>query len=217
MHEIIPDSGGPGKHRGGCGVRKGGTLTQVEAAVMSYCCDRARAVTWGIDGGLPSLPHGVWLNRGADDERFLGANFSGVPVKEGDRFERPSAGGGGLGDPLERDPDEVLEDVADGYVTIRRAALDYGVVVEEVDAELAEYKIDEDATEKLRDEQRGAREARLDEDPEDVAQRFRDGDLDVLDLVRHYGVILDWGSGEVLPRTTEQYRELLKRRSASAW
>ena len=61
-------------------------------------------------------------------------------MKEGDRFERPSAGGGGLGDPLERDPDEVLEDVADGYVTIKRAALDYGVVVEEVDVELAEYQ-----------------------------------------------------------------------------
>lgn len=217
QHEIIPDSGGPGKHRGGCGVRKGGTLTQVEAAVMSYCCDRARSVTWGIGGGLPSLPHGVWLNRGADDERFLGANFSGVPVKEGDRFERPSAGGGGLGDPLDRDPEAVLEDIADGYVTIERAALDYGVVVEEVDAELAEYRIDADATTTLRDEQRGARAARLDEDPEDVARRFREGDLDVLDLVRHYGVILDWGSGELLPRTTEQYRELLRRRSASQW
>ena len=61
------------------------------------------------------------------------------------------------------------------------------------------------------------RVAKLDEDPESVAQRFRDGDLEVLDLVRHYGVILDWGNGELLPRTTEQYRELLKRRSAAAW
>ena len=112
----------------------------------------------------------------------------------------------------------MLEDVADGYVTVARAALDYGVVVEEVDAELAEYRIDEDATTQAarRAARRRAR-ARLDEDPEDVARRFRDGDLDVLDLVRHYGVILDWGSGEVLPRTTEQYRELLQRRSASAW
>ena len=171
QHEIIPDSGGPGKHRGGCGVRKGGTLTQVDAAVMSYCCDRARSVTWGIKGGLPSVPHGVWLNRGDDDERFLGANFSGVPVKEGDRFERPSAGGGGLGDPLERDPDEVLEDVADGYVTIKRAALDYGVVVEEVDVELAEYKVDADGhREAARRAARGTRAARIDEDPEDVAR-----------------------------------------------
>ncbi len=142
-HHIIPDSGGPGKHRGGVGVRKGGTLTKVEDAVMSYCCDRARSVTWGISGGLPSIPHGVWLNRGSDDERFLGANFSGVSVEEGDEFERPSAGGGGLGDPLERDPEAVLEDVVDGYVTPERAATDYGVVVEEVDADLAEFRVDE--------------------------------------------------------------------------
>ena len=216
-HHIIPDSGGPGKHRGGVGVRKGGTLTQVQAAVMSYCCDRARSVTWGIGGGLPSIPHGVWLNRGTDDERFLGANFSGVRVKEGDVFERPSAGGGGLGDPLERDVDEVLEDVIDGYVTVRRAALDYGVVVEEVDVELAEYRIDEDATTELRERQRGERVAKLDEDPEAVAKRFRDGELDVMDLVRHYGVVCDWGTGELLPRTTEQARELLKRRSAASW
>ena len=216
-HHIIPDSGGPGKHRGGVGVRKGGTLTKVEGAVMSYCCDRARSVTWGIGGGLPSVPHGVWLNRGSDSERFLGANFSGVAVEEGDEFERPSAGGGGLGDPLERDPEEVLEDVIDGYVTLERAATDYGVVVEELDAELAEYRVDDDATESLRSEQRESRAAKLDEDPEAVAGRFRDGELDVLDLVRHFGVILDWGTGEVLPRTTEQYRELLKRRSAAHW
>jgi N-methylhydantoinase B len=38
-----------------------------------------------------------------------------------------------------------------------------------------------------------------------------------MDLVRHYGVILDWGTGELLPRTTEQYREMLKRRAVAAW
>ncbi len=217
QHEIIPDSGGPGRNRGGCGVRKGGALTEVEGAVMSYCCDRSRSVTWGIGGGLPSVPHGVWLHREGEAGRFLGANFSGVPVGPGDRFERPSAGGGGLGDPLERDPEAVLEDVADGYVTIERAALDYGVVVEEVDAELAEYRIDGDATESLRAEQRGARAAKLEEDPEDVARRYRDSELGVLDLVRHYGVILDWGTGELLERTTEQYRALVQRRSASQW
>ncbi len=216
-HEIIPDSGGPGTHRGGVGVRKGGTLTQVEAAVMSYCCDRARSVTWGIAGGLPSIPHGVWLHPGTDRERFLGANFSGVPVAEGDVFERPSAGGGGLGDPLERDPQAVLEDVVDGYVTPRRAALDYGVVVEELDADLAEYRLDDTGTRKLRAEQRETRAAKLDEDPETIAERFRAGELDTFDLVRHYGVVLDWGTAELLPRTTEQYRELLRRRSLEHW
>jgi N-methylhydantoinase B len=217
QHEIITDSGGPGRHRGGCGVRKGGRLTQVEHAVMSYCCDRARSVTWGIAGGLPSVPHGVWLNAGTDGERFLGANFSGVAVKPGDRFERPSAGGGGLGDPLERAPEEVLEDVIDGYVSIRRAERDYGVVVREVDAELSEYELDAEATAAARARERGLRAARLEEDPEEVARRHRNGELDTLDLVRHYGVILDWGTGELLPRTTEQYRGLLRRRSAAHW
>ena len=216
-HEIIPDSGGPGQYRGGVGVRKGGTLTQVEAAVMSYCCDRARSVTWGISGGLPSIPHGVWLNPGTDQERFLGANFSGVSVEQGDSFERPSAGGGGLGDPLARDPQAVLEDVEDGYVTVRRAAADYGVVVEEIDRDLAEYRVDEKATTRLRAEQRKTRAAKLDEDPEAVADRFCSGELDTLDLVRHYGVVLDWGTGELLRRTTEQYREMLRRRSAACW
>ncbi|WP_320668589.1 hydantoinase B/oxoprolinase family protein [Patulibacter defluvii] len=217
VHEIIPDSGGPGRHRGGCGVRKGGTLTDVEHSVMSYCCDRGRAVTWGIGGGMPSLPHGVWLNRGSDRERYLGANFSGVAVERGDRFERPSAGGGGLGDPLERDPAEVLEDVIDGYVTLGRAERDYGVVVREIDAELSQYEVDAEATERARAEQRVERVGWLDEDPEEIATRFRNGELDVLDLVRRHGVILDWGSGELLPRTTEQYRSLLRRRSAAQW
>jgi N-methylhydantoinase B len=216
-HQIQPDSGGPGRHRGGVGVLKGGTLTEVEGAVMSYCCDRSRSVTWGIGGGLPSIPHGVWLNPGTDDERFLGANFSGVPVTEGDAFVRPSAGGGGLGDPLTRDPQEVLADVEDGYVSVKRAALDYGVAIKEVDADLAEYEIDDEATDKPRTEQRATRAAKLDEDPEAVATRFRSGELDTMDLVRHYGVILDWGTGELLPRTTEQYREMLKHRAVAAW
>ncbi|MDQ6730548.1 MAG: hydantoinase B/oxoprolinase family protein [Actinomycetota bacterium] len=217
QHEIIADSGGPGQYRGGVGVRKGGRLTQVDGAVMSYCCDRARSVTWGISGGLPSIPHGVWLNRGTDRERFLGANFSGVPVTEGDFFERPSSGGGGLGDPLTRDPQAVLEDVEDGYVTVGRAAIDYGVVVEEVDRDLAEYRIDEDATDALRAEQRKSRVGKLNENADSVAERFRSGELDTMDLVRHYGIVLDWGTGELLERTTEQYREMLRRRSAACW
>jgi N-methylhydantoinase B len=216
-HEIITDSGGPGQHRGGCGVRKGGRLSNVEHAVMSYCCDRSRSITWGIVGGLPSLPHGVWLNPGTGSERFLGANFSNVPVGPGDCFERPSAGGGGFGDPLLRDPADVLEDVIDGYVSIVRAELDYGVVVREVDAELSEYTVDAEATEAAREHQRAIRHGRLDEDAEEVARRYRNGELDLLDLVRHYGVILDWGNGELLVRTTQQYRALLRRRSVAHW
>jgi N-methylhydantoinase B len=90
-------------------------------------------------------------------------------------------------------------------------------VIEEVDPDLADYRIDQEATQKLRTEQRATRADRLDEDPAAVAERFRSGELDTLDLTRHYGVILDWGTAELLPRTTEQYRDMLKRRAAASW
>jgi N-methylhydantoinase B len=216
-HAILPDSGGPGRFRGGCGVEKGATLTRAESTVVSYCCDRARSITWGINGGLPSLPHGVWLNRGSDEERFLGAIFSNVPLVPGDRFTRPSAGGGGFGDPLERDPAAVREDVADGYVTLARARADYGVVVREVDADLSEYEVDAEATAAERERIRSARPGWLTEDAEGVARRYREGELDVLDLVRQYGVIVDWGTGELLPNTTEMFRAMVRRRAAEHW
>jgi N-methylhydantoinase B len=216
-HQIAMDSGGPGKFRGGCGVRKGGTLTAIDGAVMSYCCDRARSITWGLFGGLPSVPHGVWLTRKGGQPEAMGAIFSNVPVAEGDSFVRPSAGGGGLGDPLERDISAVLEDVIDGYVSVERALKDYGVVVIEIDRDIAEYEADTEATSTHRDRIRAERHGWLHEDPELIAARFRAGELDELDLVRQYGVILDWGTGVLLPDTTRQFREMLQRRTAQYW
>ena len=95
---------------------------------MSYCCDRERSVTFGIEGGLPGYPTAPG-SIGQAGGKFLGAIFSGLPVKEGDEFDRPSSGGGGFGDPLERDPAQVLEDVIDDYVSVERARKDYGVVI----------------------------------------------------------------------------------------
>ena len=217
VHQIAVDSGGPGRFRGGCGIEKGGILTDATSTVMSYCCDRARSITWGIEGGLPSIPHGVWLNKGTADERFLGSNFSSVPVASGDSFIRPSAGGGGYGDPLERGADEVLEDVIDGYVSLERAAKDYGVVIREIDAELDQFEIDAEATEALRTEIRSLRAGWLAEDAEDVAARYRSGELPMLDVIRRHGVILDWGTGELYANTTAQYRGLMDHRSAAHW
>ncbi|WP_190813163.1 hydantoinase B/oxoprolinase family protein [Saccharopolyspora pogona] len=216
-HTIVTDSGGPGRHRGGCGLEKGGVLTDCESTVMSYCCDRARSITWGIAGGLPSLPHGVWLNKGTEDERFLGATFSNVAIEPGDTFTRPSAGGGGHGDPLTRDPALVVEDVIDGYVSIERAAKDYGVVVVPVDPELDRYEVHIAATEELRRSIAAERRGWLVEDPHVVAHRYRAGELDMLDSIRRYGVIVDWGTGELHENTTRQYRELLHKRAAAYW
>lgn len=216
-HQLLTDSGGPGRYRGGVGIEKGGILMDATDAVMSYCCDRARSVTWGIAGGLPSLPHGVWLNKGSDEQRYLGSVFSSVPVQSGDSFTRPSAGGGGFGDPLERPAEEVLEDVIDEYVSIERAALDYGVVIIEHDAEVDDFEIDETATAELRAHIRGSRHRWLEEEPEAVAQRYRAGEIGVMDVIRRHGVILDWGTGELFPTTTQQYRDLMARRSAGGW
>lgn len=216
-HEIIIDSGGPGEYRGGCGIQKGGRLTAVKNSVMSVACDRSRSVTWGIMGGLPSIPHGNWLNPGTDREQFLGAFFSNVKVEEGDSFTRPSAGGGGLGDPLKRDPLAVLEDVIDEYVSVERAEKDYGVVIREIDRELDLFEIDEVATEKARNEIRNNRRQWLDEDPESVFEKYLQGEIDQLDLIRRHGIIIDLETNEVLPKSTEQYRKAMKNRTLAYW
>lgn len=216
-HSIACDSGGPGKYRGGCGVEKGGILLDSEHTVMSYCCDRGRSVTWGIFGGLPSNPHSVRLNPGTAGERNLGTIFSNVQVKVGDSFTRPSAGGGGLGDPLERDPGAVLEDVIDGYVSVERARKDYGVVIQVIDEDLCQYELVSEATEREREYIRANRRAWLAEEPETVRQKYLAGEIDQLDLIRRYGVILDWQTNEFLPETTREFRAMLQKRSVSYW
>ena len=216
-HELRVDSGGPGEFRGGMGVEKGVILTKIDRTVASYCCDRERSITWGLWGGSPSLPHGVWVNQGTQGERYLGSLFSNVGLESGDTVSRPSAGGGGLGDPLERDENAVCEDVADGYVSIERAAKDYGVIVKEVDADLAQYEVDHDATLLQRANISSNRLKWLQHDAEDVAGKYRSGELDMLDLIRRYGVIVNWGSGELLANTTRQFRAMLMRRTAPYW
>jgi N-methylhydantoinase B len=216
--EILTDSAGPGRWRGGVGLRKTSKMLKAHNSVISYICDRERAVVWGIEGGLPSMPHGLTLRRaGTDQEERLGSMFSDVGVGEGDVFTRPTAGGGGFGDPLERDPALVLEDVKDDYVSIERAAKDYGVVVTTVDAELCEFEIDAAATLAARATIRAARSGWATVDPETVAAAYRAGELDEMDVIRRHAVILDWGTGELLPKSTEQFREMFQKRSASKW
>lgn len=86
-----------------------------------------------------------------------------------------------------------------------------------VDQDLAEYEVDMEATLRERAAIAAARQGWLNEDPEFVAARFRKGELGVLDAIRRYGVILNWGTGELYPKTTAVFREAMQRRSAAHW
>jgi N-methylhydantoinase B len=217
-YKALIDSAGPGKWRGGVGVIKTTEVLDVENTVISYICDRERSVVWGVQGGLPGLPHGITLQRAGETEgKWLGAAFSDEPVSKGDSFSRPTSGGGGFGDPLERDPRAVLEDVMDDYVSVYRAERDYGVVLKVIDLDLLEYEIDEAATKKARAMIRANRTAWAHEDPQLVAERYRKGEIDMLDCVRRHAVILEWGTGELLVKTTTQYRDIFETRTVAYW
>ena len=217
-HQILADSPGPGKYRGGAGVLKTGLVGEAEDTVISYICDRERSVVWGIKGGLPSMPHGLWIRRkGQDNREWFGSMISDEPIGTGDVFGRATAGGGGMGDPLEREPEAVMRDVEDDYVTLERAKKDYGVVLDVIDVDLAKFEVNREATKAARAEIAAVRRAWLEEDPESVARRYREGEFDEFDLVRRYGVIVDWGSGELLPKTTEEFRMMMRKRSAAHW
>ena len=198
--------------------RRAATLTQAERTVVSYCCDRARSITWGIEGGLPSIPHGVWLNKGTDDERFLGAIFSNVEIEEGTSSPARPPAAEGYGDPLERDPDAVLRgrhrrlrhDRPRAQGLRRRGPA-------RSTRSSSQYEVDAAATERERARIAAERKGWLEADPEEIARSYRDGELDVLDLVRQYAVIVDWGTGELLPNTTQQFRAMVERRAASKW
>ena len=123
---------GPGRFRGGCGVRKGGAADRGRGAVMSYCCDRARSITWGIEGGLPSIPHGVWLNRGeGEDERVPRRDVLQRDVGDGRRLHAALGGRRRLRRPARARPRGGGARTSP-TATSRSSAprIDYGVVVE---------------------------------------------------------------------------------------
>ena len=111
----------------------------------------------------------------------------------------------------------VVVDVEDDYVSLERARKDYGVVLKVIDADLASYEVDVEATRAERAAIARARRGWLEEDGAAVAARYRGGELDEFDMVRRYGVIVDWGTGEYFPKTTAEFRTMMKKRSAAHW
>ena len=101
----VPDTGGPGRHRGGNGVEK--VYRLLEHGEISIHDDRHRSQPWGILGGKPGAVSGKWLIRADGRRTPLESKVDNVKVAPGDRIVFRTAGGGGWGDPLERDPARV--------------------------------------------------------------------------------------------------------------
>jgi N-methylhydantoinase B len=127
--ELRCDSGGEGTTRGGLGLRRELRLLEGEAR-YSVLSDRAVLPPFGVAGAGPAAPVKVSLRRdGAEVDFATPGKVTGVAIRAGDIVVMQSAGGGGYGDPLARDPDRVRDDVMAGYVSPERARLGYGVVL----------------------------------------------------------------------------------------
>jgi N-methylhydantoinase B len=141
--ELRPDSGGAGKYRGGLGLE---TEIHCLAEGRWTLADTGRREfpPWGLNGGKPGRASDSLMKLPSEDS-FRHVDVIRHLVPRGTEAILATAGGGGFGDPLERDPRKVLEDVLEGYVSLRGARDDYGVVVDPETMEL-----DEEATGRLR-------------------------------------------------------------------
>ena len=124
------DSGGPGQWRGGLGLTREVRI-QTVGAQLSVLAEKAVLPPFGVCGGGAGATNRFWVRR--DGRRVetspLPGKVSGFPLEPGDVLLMESSGGGGFGDPLERDPARVAADVGEGYVTAAAAEAIYGVVL----------------------------------------------------------------------------------------
>jgi N-methylhydantoinase B len=139
---VVADSGGPGRHRGGCGILREYEIL-AEDALFGIRIDSVKNPPWGIAGGMSGGSGRVRVNPGAADERDLPPLSDGHALKRGDILRIETGGGGGYGHPHDRPPGEVLEDVLGGYVSLEAARRRYGVAI-------VEDAVDDDATAALR-------------------------------------------------------------------
>lgn len=126
-YEVRRDSGGPGRHRGGCGAIR--EVRVLFDGVLTSRMDNGTVAAWGLAGGLPGRTSRLTLNPGTPGEKVLPGICDDQPVTAGDLLRYETAGGGGWGDPRDRPAEAVLADVRAGLVSPEGAARDYGVIV----------------------------------------------------------------------------------------
>lgn len=123
------DSGGAGLYRGGCGIKK--VYRFLADGRITYQDDRYHTYPYGVGGGKPGASSKKTLIRANGETVELPSKVRDVPVYAGDRLIFETAGAGGVGDPLERDPELVAKDVRWNLVSREAARRDYGVVLKD--------------------------------------------------------------------------------------
>jgi N-methylhydantoinase B len=123
---FVADTGGPGRFRGGLALQRDFHFVGDEA-ILQVRSDRRVFRPYGLSGGAPGSPSSNVLHAGGDVSK-LPSKFT-MTIHQDDVLHHVQPGGGGHGDPFERDPERVLEDVLDEKVSREAARRDYGVVV----------------------------------------------------------------------------------------
>jgi N-methylhydantoinase B len=124
MFEIAPDTGGAGKFRGGNGFVR--SYRMLADAKLCICADRHVTPPPGLLGGKSGRPARYVLDPGTDHERVLSSKTPYVVLPKGTLVHTQSAGGGGFGNPKDRDPERVRADLCNGYVSPEGAKV-YGL------------------------------------------------------------------------------------------
>jgi N-methylhydantoinase B len=140
--ELICDSGGAGKHRGGPGTA---LHIQLPVPATFFCfIEKGKTPHWGIDGGKDGLRN-YSLVHCKEKGEFEVLKSTGISLNPGNSVTVVAGGGGGYGDPLQREPEAVREDVINGYVSFKCAKEEYGVIIYPDN-----FEIDIKATKRLR-------------------------------------------------------------------
>jgi N-methylhydantoinase B len=147
-YALIKDTDGPGRFRGGLGITRELTIIDHQASI-TIGTERREIPPWGLAGGKPGGCSNLWIESPSGQKEFLPSKVT-RQVDPGTRIVLRTAGGGGYGNPFERDPEMVRRDVVEGFISPDRAKSEYGVVVDPDTG-----NVDEEATTIVRQKQIG--------------------------------------------------------------
>jgi N-methylhydantoinase B len=126
--ELRPDSGGAGQHRGGLGLEL--RVRALQDMFANRSMERVDCPPWGLRGGADGAPPLNIIDRTNGTREEIGKGLNRYPLGAGDTMTMLTAGGGGWGDPAERAPARVREDLQRGYITPEAAQRDYGITAD---------------------------------------------------------------------------------------